>query len=61
MAVNDAPVKPLATNLVRLTQRLERSEPYEGVGFRGLEEIIEIWGPENPCLIMLAPASGASP
>jgi ribosomal protein S18 acetylase RimI-like enzyme len=34
---------------------------YEGVGFRGLEEIIEVWGPENPCLIMLAPASGASP
>ena len=26
---------------------------YEGVGFRGLEEITEIWGPENPCLIMV--------
>jgi GNAT superfamily N-acetyltransferase len=28
---------------------------YEGVGLRGLEEIPEIWGPENPCLIMVMP------
>jgi GNAT superfamily N-acetyltransferase len=31
---------------------------YEGVGFKGLEEFIEIWGPENPCLIMITPAAG---
>ncbi len=30
---------------------------YEGVGFRGLEEFTAIWGPENPCLIMLMPTS----
>jgi GNAT superfamily N-acetyltransferase len=30
---------------------------YEGVGFQGLEEFTEIWGPENPCLIMIRPAS----
>jgi GNAT superfamily N-acetyltransferase len=28
---------------------------YEGVGFQGLEEFAEIWGPENPCLIMILP------
>ena len=28
---------------------------YEGVGFAGLEEFTEIWGPENPCLIMVMP------
>ena len=26
---------------------------YEAVGFRGLEEFTAIWGPENPCLIMI--------
>lgn len=25
---------------------------YEGMGFLGLEEFTQIWGPENPCLIM---------
>jgi GNAT superfamily N-acetyltransferase len=30
---------------------------YEGVGFKGLEEFTEIWGPENPCLIMIMPAA----
>lgn len=28
---------------------------YEAVGFQGLEEFTEIWGPENPCLIMVMP------
>jgi len=28
---------------------------YEAVGFKGLEELTEIWGPENPCLIMIMP------
>lgn len=28
---------------------------YEAVGFRGLEEFTEIWGPKNPCLIMVMP------
>lgn len=35
-------------------------EPYErtrafyvGVGFEALEELTSIWGPENPCLIMI--------
>lgn len=28
---------------------------YEAVGFEGLEELTEIWGPENPCLIMVRP------
>lgn len=28
---------------------------YEAVGFHGLEELTEIWGPENPCLIMVRP------
>jgi GNAT superfamily N-acetyltransferase len=28
---------------------------YEGVGFKGLEEFTEIWGPENPCLLMIMP------
>ncbi|HVY02266.1 MAG TPA: GNAT family N-acetyltransferase [Caulobacterales bacterium] len=34
---------------------------YRGVGFRAVEEFTEIWGPENPCLIMvkaLTPPSG---
>jgi GNAT superfamily N-acetyltransferase len=26
---------------------------YLAVGFEPLEELIEIWGPENPCLIMI--------
>jgi len=26
---------------------------YEGVGFKPLEEFIQIWGPENPCLMMV--------
>lgn len=26
---------------------------YEAVGFEGLEEFTTIWGPENPCLIMI--------
>lgn len=30
---------------------------YEAVGFQPLEEITEIWGPENPCLIMIMPVS----
>ncbi|MGC8537297.1 MAG: GNAT family N-acetyltransferase [Rhizomicrobium sp.] len=30
---------------------------YEGVGFQGLEEFTEIWGPENPCLIMIMAVS----
>jgi GNAT superfamily N-acetyltransferase len=37
-------------------------EPYErtrmfylAVGFEPLEEFTEIWGPENPCLIMIMP------
>lgn len=28
---------------------------YEAVGFQPLEEFTEIWGPENPCLIMVTP------
>jgi GNAT superfamily N-acetyltransferase len=28
---------------------------YEAVGFAGLEEFTEIWGPENPCLVMVMP------
>lgn len=31
---------------------------YEAVGFQGLEEFTEIWGPENPCLIMIMPVPG---
>lgn len=31
---------------------------YEAVGFKGLEEFTEIWGPENPCLIMILPVPG---
>ena len=31
---------------------------YEAVGFKGLEEFTEIWGPENPCLIMIMPVAG---
>jgi GNAT superfamily N-acetyltransferase len=30
---------------------------YEAVGFAPLEELTEIWGPENPCLIMIMPVS----
>jgi len=26
---------------------------YEAVGFRPLEEVQELWGPENPCLMMI--------
>lgn len=29
---------------------------YRAVGFEPLEEFTTIWGPENPCLIMLMPA-----
>jgi GNAT superfamily N-acetyltransferase len=32
---------------------------YDAVGFKPLEEFTEIWGPENPCLIMIMPAAGA--
>lgn len=28
---------------------------YEACGFLALEEIIEVWGPENPCLLMARP------
>jgi N-acetylglutamate synthase-like GNAT family acetyltransferase len=28
---------------------------YEGVGFFPLEERTDIWGPENPCLILVKP------
>lgn len=28
---------------------------YDAVGFRPLEEFTTIWGPENPCLIMIMP------
>ena len=31
---------------------------YEAVGFQGLEETTAIWGPENPCLIMVMPVPG---
>jgi GNAT superfamily N-acetyltransferase len=31
---------------------------YEGVGFEALEETDALWGPENPCLIMIRPVSG---
>ena len=30
---------------------------YEAVGFAPLEEFTEIWGPENPCLIMIMPTA----
>jgi len=33
---------------------------YEAVGFVGLEEFTAIWGPENPCLIMIMPVPGSS-
>ena len=29
---------------------------YEAVGFKALEEFTAIWGPENPCLVMIMPA-----
>ena len=29
---------------------------YDAVGFKALEEFTAIWGPENPCLIMIMPA-----
>ena len=28
---------------------------YEAIGFLPLEERIDVWGPENPCLIMVKP------
>ena len=28
---------------------------YEAAGFKALEEFAAIWGPENPCLIMIMP------
>jgi GNAT superfamily N-acetyltransferase len=28
---------------------------YEAVGFTALEEFIDFWGPENPCLFMVRP------
>ncbi|HEY2051659.1 MAG TPA: GNAT family N-acetyltransferase [Caulobacteraceae bacterium] len=31
---------------------------YEAVGFEPLEELTAIWGPENPCLIMVMRVSG---
>lgn len=30
---------------------------YDAVGFKPLEEFTTIWGPENPCLIMIMPVS----
>jgi ribosomal protein S18 acetylase RimI-like enzyme len=30
---------------------------YLAVGFEPLEEFMEIWGPENPCLIMIMPVA----
>ena len=30
---------------------------YEAVGFQPLEEFTEIWGPDNPCLIMIKSVS----
>jgi GNAT superfamily N-acetyltransferase len=30
---------------------------YEAVGFMALEETTAIWGPENPCLMMVRPAA----
>jgi GNAT superfamily N-acetyltransferase len=33
---------------------------YLAVGFEPLEEFTEIWGPENPCLIMIMPMRGGS-
>jgi GNAT superfamily N-acetyltransferase len=30
---------------------------YEAVGFRALEESTAIWGPANPCLLMIMPVS----
>ncbi|HEX4197556.1 MAG TPA: GNAT family N-acetyltransferase [Caulobacteraceae bacterium] len=31
---------------------------YEAVGFQSLEELTAIWGPENPCLIMIMRTPG---
>ncbi len=31
---------------------------YDAVGFRALEEFTEIWGPENPCLLMVMALDG---
>ncbi|HTW36308.1 MAG TPA: GNAT family N-acetyltransferase [Rhizomicrobium sp.] len=31
---------------------------YDAVGFTALEEFTAIWGPENPCLIMIMPVPG---
>ena len=28
---------------------------YAAVGFRPLEELPQVWGPENPCLLMVRP------
>ena len=28
---------------------------YEAMGFRPLEELPQVWGPENPCLLMVLP------
>jgi len=33
---------------------------YEAVGFKGLEEFSAIWGPENPCLVMIMPTPAQS-
>ncbi len=30
---------------------------YSAVGFEPLEEIVSIWGPENPCLLMIKAVS----
>jgi GNAT superfamily N-acetyltransferase len=30
---------------------------YDAVGFKALEEFTTIWGPENPCLIMIMPTA----
>ena len=33
---------------------------YDSVGFKPLEEFTSIWGPENPCLIMIMPVPALS-
>jgi GNAT superfamily N-acetyltransferase len=34
---------------------------YEAVGFIPLEELRQLWGPENPCLILVMPLEAAPP
>lgn len=33
---------------------------YEALGFEPLEELMEVWGPENPCLIMILRVSATA-